>query len=179
MERRLREEEVVTIEVLHERGMSNRGIARQLGVSEHAVRYRLRRRSEGRPDGRAAKPLSAEPWSASIAQWMGSSETYRGVNGRALYEWLVAEHGYPGSYKAIQRFLRARYAKPRLRVRRRVETPPGGQAQADGRLGNVPGSGRGGRREGSPRLPPGALALPDGGNRVVGEAGRAGLALGA
>jgi IS30 family transposase len=42
MERRLRREEVMTIEVLHERGMSNRAIARQLGVHEHAVRYRLR-----------------------------------------------------------------------------------------------------------------------------------------
>ena len=48
MERLLREEEVGTIEVLHERGMSNRGIARRLGVTEHAVRYRLRRQGEAR-----------------------------------------------------------------------------------------------------------------------------------
>jgi len=130
MERRLREEEVVTIEVLHERGVSNRAIARQLGVSEHAVRYRLRRQAQDRPDGRA-KALSAQPWAEAIAQWMGSAESYRGVNGQVLYEWLVAEHGYAGSYKAIQRFLRARYPKPKLRVRRRVETPPGAQAQAD------------------------------------------------
>jgi hypothetical protein len=31
----------------------------------------------------------------------------------------------------VQRFVRARYPKPRLRVRRRVETPPGAQGQAD------------------------------------------------
>ena len=43
MGRRLRREEVMTIEVLHERGLSNRAIARQLGVHEHAVRYRLAR----------------------------------------------------------------------------------------------------------------------------------------
>jgi transposase len=53
------------------------------------------------------------------------------VNLQVLYEWLVAEHGYAGSYKAIQRFVRARYPRPKLRVRRRVETPPGAQAQAD------------------------------------------------
>lgn len=41
MERRLRRAEVMTIEVLHEREMSNRAIARQLGVHENAVRYRL------------------------------------------------------------------------------------------------------------------------------------------
>jgi transposase len=58
-------------------------------------------------------------------------ETAHGVNGRALYDWLVAEHAYGGTYKAVQRFLRARYPQPKLRVRRRVETPPGAQAQAD------------------------------------------------
>ena len=54
MERRLRREEVMTIEVLHERGVSNRAIARQLGVHEHAVRYRLQRLASGargRPGG--------------------------------------------------------------------------------------------------------------------------------
>ncbi|MEZ4333439.1 MAG: IS21 family transposase [Myxococcota bacterium] len=120
----------MTVEVLHERGVSNRAIARQLGVSEHAIRYRLRRRAEARPDGRT-KSLSAEPWADAIGQWMGEASSYRGNNGQALYEWLVAEHAYPGSYKAIQRFVRARYPKPKLRVRRRVETPPGAQAQAD------------------------------------------------
>ena len=131
MERRLRGEEVVTIQVLHERGMSGRGIARQLGVHENAVRYRLQRLASGAVDGRSAKMHSAEPWAEAIAHWMKSGEAARGVNGLALYEWLVAEHGYPGSYKAIQRFVRAKYPKPKLRVRRRIETPPGAQAQAD------------------------------------------------
>jgi transposase len=130
MERRLRREEVMTIEVLHARGLSNRAIARQLGVHEHAVRYRLARQGAGAPDGRAQKPFAAAPWAAAIAHWM-TVATGRGMNGRALYEWLVAEHGYRGSYKAVQRYVRAHYPAPRLRVRRRVETPPGAQAQAD------------------------------------------------
>jgi transposase len=62
---------------------------------------------------------------------MQATESERGVNLQVLTEWLVAEHGYAGSYKAIQRYVRAKYPKPRLRVRRRVETPPGTQAQAD------------------------------------------------
>jgi transposase len=131
LERRLRGEEVVTIQVLHERGMSQRGIARQLGVHENAVRYRLRRLASGARDGRSGKKHSAEPWAEAIAHWMKSGEAQRGVNGLALYEWLVAEHGYPGGYKAIQRFVRAKYPKPKLRARRRIETPPGAQAQAD------------------------------------------------
>jgi transposase len=120
----------MTIEVLHERGLSNRAIARQLGVHEHAVRYRLRRQASGAADGRGGKRFAAQPWCEAIAYWM-QTQAERGVNLQALYEWLVAEHGYAGSYKAIQRFVRAKYPRPRLRVRRRVETPPGAQAQAD------------------------------------------------
>ena len=137
MERRLRREEVMTIEVLHERGMSNRAIARQLGVHEHAVRYRLARPQAGARDGRADKPFAAAPWAEAIASWMQAAEAGGGMNGRALYEWLVAEHGYGGSYKAVQRYVRAHYGRPAVRVRRRVETPPGAQAQAD--WGEFPG----------------------------------------
>ena len=57
MGRRLREEEVMTIRVLHERGCSNRGIARTLGVDEKAVRYRLGRLRDGRPDAEGVGAL--------------------------------------------------------------------------------------------------------------------------
>ena len=120
----------MTIEVLHERGVSQRAIARQLGVDEKAVRYRLARLASGAVDGRREKLFAAQPWSEAIAYWM-QTQSDRGVNLQVLYEWLVAEHAYTGSYKAIQRFVRAKYPRPRLRVRRRVETPPGAQAQAD------------------------------------------------
>jgi transposase len=130
MERRLRREEVMTIEVLHGRGMSKRGIARQLGIDEKAVRYRLQRIAAKARDRRADQVSRVVPWAGAIETWM-RSEADRGVSGLALYEWLVAEHGYAGSYKAVQRFVRAKYPAPRLRVRRRVETPPGAQAQAD------------------------------------------------
>jgi transposase len=131
VERRLRREEVMTIEVLHERGLSNRAIARQLGVHENAVRYRLMRLATKAPDRRADKVSSVTPLATAIGEWMASGAAERGVSGAALYAWLVAEHGYTGSHKAVQRFVRAQYPKPRVRVRRRVETPPGAQAQAD------------------------------------------------
>jgi transposase len=44
---------------------------------------------------------------------------------------LVAEHDYRGSLRSVQRFVRESYAPPPRRARRRVETPPGAQAQAD------------------------------------------------
>jgi transposase len=70
MARRLRQEEVMAIGVLAERGCSKRAIARQLGVDEKAVRYRLARISSGAPDSRAGKPFAAEPWREPIAHWM-------------------------------------------------------------------------------------------------------------
>jgi transposase len=130
MERRLRQEEVVTIQVLYERGVPKRAIARQLGIDEKAVRYRLGRLASGARDRRGDKVFAAEPWAAAIDHWMGEASE-SGVNLVALHEWLVAEHGYAGTYKAVQRYVRAKYPRPRLRVRRRVETPPGAQAQAD------------------------------------------------
>jgi hypothetical protein len=44
---------------------------------------------------------------------------------------LVTEHGYDGSLRSVQRFWAKRYPAPAIRARRRVETPPGAQAQAD------------------------------------------------
>jgi transposase len=120
----------MTIEVLRERGLSGRAIARQLGVHENTVRYRLARLSSGARDRRAEKVSSVAPFAEAIAYWM-ESEGARGMNGQALYTWLVAEHGFGGSYKAVQRFVRAQYPRPRIRARRRIETPPGAQAQAD------------------------------------------------
>jgi transposase len=130
MERRLRREEVMTIEVLHGRGCAKRAIARTLGVDEKAVRYRLERQQAGRPDGRAGKARSADAAAEAIAHWMGSHPG-EGQNLAALHDWLVSEHGYLGSLRGVQRFVRAHYPRPRLRARRRVETPPGAQAQAD------------------------------------------------
>lgn len=128
--RRLGREEVVTIEVLHERGCAKREIGRQLGIDEKAVRYRLARRAVGAVDGRAEQPFLAEAVSEVIAAWIDAAAG-RGVNLALLHEHLVAEHHYGGSYKSVQRYVRAKFPRPKLRTRRRVETPPGAQGQAD------------------------------------------------
>jgi transposase len=53
------------------------------------------------------------------------------VNLASLHEWLVAEHDFAGSLRGLQRYFRRHFPKPAVRARRRVETPPGAQAQAD------------------------------------------------
>jgi transposase len=120
----------MTIQVLRERGHSRRGIARLLGVTEGTVRYHLRRQAEGAADGRAEQPQLATEWGEAVTRYLealGEGPT----NLAELHEWLVGEHGYPGSLRSLQRYFRRQYPKPKRRARRRVETPPGAQAQAD------------------------------------------------
>ena len=40
-------------------------------------------------------------------------------------------NGYDGSYRSVLRFVRAHYQRPRIRIYRCVETPPGAQSQTD------------------------------------------------
>lgn len=132
-------EAIVALHVLKEKGQSNRQIARTLQVSEASIRYHLRRR--GQADGRHNKPKKAEAVAQAIDLWLHDQQQLRQqpldellsrpANITALHEWLVTEHAYQGSYKSVLRFVRAKYPRPRLRPHRRVETPPGAQAQVD------------------------------------------------
>ena len=79
--------------------------------------------------GGGTRPFRAEAVAEAIAHWFSLQR--RGINLQLLYEYLVAEHGYEGSYKSVQRYVRRHYPRPKLRTRRRVETPPGAQGQAD------------------------------------------------
>jgi transposase len=134
---RLSAEEKMTIEVLHQKEESGRAIARLLGVSEGAVRYHLRKAREGRAheDGRRNKRFQAAEHAEAIDQWLKahgqSGPERRAANVRELHEWLMAEHAYAGNYKSVWRFVRAHYPAPARRPYRRVELPPGAQAQVD------------------------------------------------
>ncbi len=120
----------MTIKCLSERGQSHRHIARVLGVSEGTVRYHLRPQSDGAEDGRAKQPQRAESCAEAIAWYLETAEDGP-VNLAALHDWLLAEHGYAGSLRSLQRYFRRAYPKPARRARRRVETPPGAQGQVD------------------------------------------------
>src|SRR5262249_26868680 len=81
---------------------------------------------------RADKPQKAAPVAPAIDQWIVAHQPGapdRPINVRALYDWLRAEQAYAGSYKSVLRWVRRQYPPPRLRPFRRVETPPGAQAQ--------------------------------------------------
>ncbi|MCI0459202.1 MAG: IS21 family transposase [Gemmataceae bacterium] len=133
---KLSPEEIVTLQVLKRNGQPNTQIAHTLGVTEGAVRYHLRR--AGQPDRRGGKPRKAEALAEVIDHWVAThqptaktGEPLRPANVRVLFDHLQQEHDYTGSYKSVLRFVRDRYGRPRLRPFRRVETPPGAQAQVD------------------------------------------------
>jgi hypothetical protein len=134
----LSKEQVMVAIGMQERGTSVRQLARQFGVSEGALRYRLRRATEpARPDGRAEQGTALDGLEAVVEGLQERLEDGR-LTGegrpcqvREIYEVLVQDHGYGGSYQAVVRHLRRKHGAPRVRALRRVETPPGVQAQHD------------------------------------------------
>jgi len=111
--------------------MSQREIAKTLGVTEGAVRYHLRRHAEGAVDGRSQQLFKAASHGDAIDHYLETVVDDGPINLAELHEWLVVEHVYEGSLRSLQRYFARHYPKPRLRARRRVETPPGAQAQVD------------------------------------------------
>jgi hypothetical protein len=66
-----------------------------------------------------------EPWRERVLAWHE-----QGVEGQAIWQLLVEDHGFTGSYSSVKRFLR-RLAPPAARATLRVEVPPGEEAQVD------------------------------------------------
>lgn len=121
----------MTIKTLSKKGVSNSEIARTLGVSEGAVRYQIRRMESCAIDGRSNQRQLAEDYADAIEYWRGTFVADEAINLASLHEWLVREHDYPGGLRSVQRYWYKTYPAPKLRARRRVETPPGAQCQVD------------------------------------------------
>lgn len=116
--------------VLLEQGHTQSAVARLLGVSEGTVRYHRKRMKGAALDGRSTQAPKAAAFSAAIEAWRSQQAEGR-INLALLHDWLCREHGYTGSLKSVQRYWKRTYPAPKIRSRRRVETPPGAQAQVD------------------------------------------------
>ena len=127
---KINEEARMTIKTLAQKGVSNRETARLLGVSEGAVRYARRRMRSAAVDGRSLQTGHGDTYAEAIAFWR-ESHAGEAINLALLHQWLVIEHDYPGSLRSVQRYWGRTYPAPRIRARRRVETPPGAQSQVD------------------------------------------------
>lgn len=116
--------------VLLEQGHSQSAVARLLGVSEGTVRYHRKRMRGAVVDGRSKQVPKAASFTDVIETWRSQHAGGR-INLAVLHDWLCREHGYTGSLKSVQRHWKRTYPAPKIRSRRRVETPAGAQAQVD------------------------------------------------
>ena len=55
----------------------------------------------------------------------------RSPNIKKLWQFLVEEYQFSGSYKSVGKYVRTTFDKPKLRPFRRIETPPAAQTQSD------------------------------------------------
>jgi transposase len=128
---KLKVEDRMTIKSLIHKGCSNREVARLLEVTESTVRYHRQRQAEGATDGRAAQVPVASRYRGAIDAYLEARGETAPANVSDLHAWLVAEHDYPAGLRTLQRYIGQIFPAPARRARRRVETPPGAQAQAD------------------------------------------------
>src|SRR5512135_1104108 len=142
------------IRTLHRRGWSQRRIADQMGVNRETVARHLRRPepdpkpaiaptgSEQADDtpGPAVAPTGSdtvppprgsgrvsgsEPWRALI-----TDKADQGLSAQRIYQDLVADYGYAGSYYSVRRFVHRLEQAHKLPFRR-IECDPGDEAQVD------------------------------------------------
>lgn len=128
---------VMMAQAMVDRAVSVRQVAGQLGVDESTLRYRLRRPLDA-PDGRAARPTALAGWDERIDAVLTRFGDARVVaegtghcEAQMLHGVLVTEYQFAGSYQAVRRYLKRRFAAPAVQAVRRIETPPGVQAQHD------------------------------------------------
>ncbi|MEO6877479.1 MAG: IS21 family transposase [Gemmatimonadaceae bacterium] len=120
-----------------DRAVSVRQVAAQLGVDESTLRYRLGR-SVDAPDGRAVRATALAGWDERVDAVLARFGDARVVpdgteqcEAQLLHDILVREFQFRGSYQAVRRYLKRRFAAAPLQAVRRVETPAGVQAQHD------------------------------------------------
>lgn len=140
---KLNEDARMTIKTLAQKGLSNRQTARLLGVTEGAVRYQRKRMQAGSCDGRSCRSGYADAYAEAIDTWR-EARSGEAINLAVLHDWLVREHDYEASLRSLQRYWKKTYPAPKVRARRRIETPPGAQSQVD--WAHFPGVIVGGRR---------------------------------
>lgn len=139
MANKLKMATITAIECLLEQGWSQRRIARELRIDRETVARYARPASPGgaKPAiSTAGRPSRCEPYRPVVA-----SRLEAGLTAQRIWQDLRAEEGFAGSYESVKRFVRRLQGSRDLPFRR-IESPPGAEAQVDfGRGGWIVGPG--------------------------------------
>ena len=120
--------EIAMIHDLKRRGLSMAAISRKVGLDRKTVREYLDRGLEAPIYGpRQPRPRKLEPHEGYPRQRIAR---FPGLSAKQLPREIM-RLGYEGGYTAVTDFLRHVRPPARLRFERRLETPPGKQAQVD------------------------------------------------
>lgn len=121
----LRKEEYRMIQILKNRGMYQKDIAAELGVSPKTVQ-RAVKRGDAPGKARQAKESKLEPYKPKIDQLLNE-----GVwNVQVLLREIQAD-GYSGKYTVLREYVQPKRAMRASRATVRFETEPGQQLQSD------------------------------------------------
>jgi len=159
MANRLKMAVVNVISTLKQRGWSNRRIARELAINRETVKRHLDLARNGSnpainatPGPEDSKPATNAPPGSAAEMAIANSgkedkpsgpdsqcEPFREVikgkleqelSAQRIYQDLVAEHGFTGSYYSVRRFVR-RWSPSHPLPFRRMESAPGDEGQVD------------------------------------------------
>jgi len=116
------------ITFMNEKGKNNCEIALLLGLTEGAIRHRLKRM--GQPDLRKQRPSELDSFREVIGEWTQNTDEGSGLKRRPplklLYFHLRNSYQYQGSYDSVCHYIKRHFPdywqqKPFIRI----ETPPG------------------------------------------------------
>lgn len=126
----LTEEKVMEISILYRRGMSIRGIARELGISKNTVKKYLRGETVRPPERRGpGRPRKLAPYEDWLRRRVEGAAPIR-LPATVLHREIAAM-GFDGTERTVRRFVAGLYPKPEAEPIVRFETAPGHQAQMD------------------------------------------------
>lgn len=125
----LTKESQVEIHVLRRQGNGVRAIARATGFSRNTVRAVLAGQSDGRYGPRRPTPSKLDPYKEFLTTRVAQAGTIR-LPATVLHR-EIAEQGFEGSVKIVQRFLAEIRPKSEPEPIIRFETKPGQQLQID------------------------------------------------
>lgn len=153
MANRLAMDKVQAIKSLAAAGMSERRIARTLGISRKAVRSHLGRdgaketiaptgeaptgsvesKDTTAPTGSTAGVSPAEVASRSLCDGYREliwAKLEQGLTAQRIHQDLCEEHGFPGKYSSVRRYVQ-RLQEQSAQAFRRIEVAPGEEMQVD------------------------------------------------